>query len=316
MGLALLSGATFGTSGSFASSLLDAGWTPGAAVTARIVIAALTLTIPALMVLRRSGRSLRAGSRLMALYGIVVVAGCQLAFFNAVAHLSVAVALLIEYSGILLVVGWLWVSRGHRPRSLTIAGSLVAVAGLALVLNIAGEAAIDPVGVLWALGAAVGLATYFVLSAGDEDSLPPVVVAWGGLAVGGLVLLGAGAAGVLPLQAPRVDVVLQGARVSWLVPVLGLSLIAAVIAFVAGISAARLLGAKVASFLGLTEVLFAVIFAWILLGEALTVPQLLGGALVIAGIALVRLDEFRSAGVETPAVSEEAVVATELARLP
>jgi hypothetical protein len=38
----------------------------------------------------------------------VAVAGCQLAYFNAVQSLSVAVALLIEYSGVLLVVGWLW----------------------------------------------------------------------------------------------------------------------------------------------------------------------------------------------------------------
>ena len=39
LSLALLSGATFGTSGSFASSLLSAGWSPGAAVTARVTIA-------------------------------------------------------------------------------------------------------------------------------------------------------------------------------------------------------------------------------------------------------------------------------------
>ena len=316
LGLALLSGATFGTSGSLASSLLDAGWTPGAAVTARVVAAAIVLTIPALMVLRRSGRSLGGGGRIMTIYGVVVVAGCQLCFFHAVAHLSVGVALLIEYSGVLLVVAWLWASRSQRPRRLTIAGSLLAVAGLALVLNIAGAARVDPIGVLWGLGAAVGLAMYFVLSAGDEDSLPPVVVAWGGLTVGGLALLGAGALGAVPLEAPLVDVVLLGAQVSWLVPVLGLSLVAGVIAFVVGITAARLLGAKVASFLGLTEVLFAVAFAWILVDQALTAPQLIGGVLVMAGIALVRLDEFRSVGPETPATSDETPLAPELVPLP
>ena len=81
---------------------------------------------------------------------------------------------------------------------------------------------------------------------------------------------------------------------SWLVPVLGLSLVAAVVAYVAGIFGARLLGAKVASFVGLTEVLFAVLFAWLLLGQVLTPLQLAGGVLVIAGIALVRLDELRT----------------------
>ena len=47
--LALLSAATFGTSGSFAASLIDAGWTPGSAVTARVLTAALLLTVPALV---------------------------------------------------------------------------------------------------------------------------------------------------------------------------------------------------------------------------------------------------------------------------
>lgn len=294
LGLALLSGATFGTSGSFASSLLAVGWTPGAAVTVRVVLAALVLTVPALAVLRRRGGPTKRGVRAATVYGLVVVAGCQLAFFNAVEHLSVAVALLIEYSGVLLVVGWLWLRHGQRPQRMTIAGAVVAVLGLGLVLNIVGNARLDPVGVLWGLAAAVGLAAYFVLSAGDEDALPPVVVAWGGLAVGGLALGIAGTVGALPMRAPLVDVTLLEAQVSWMVPVLGLSIVAAVIAFVAGIAAARLLGAKVASFAGLSEVLFAVIIAWVLLGESLSAAQITGGVLVVAGIALVRLDEIRT----------------------
>ena len=176
------------------------------------------------------------------------------------------------------------------------AGAAVAVAGLALVLDLLSGADLDPVGVLWGLGAAVGLATYFVLSAGADDALPPLVVAWGGLAVGGVVLLSAGALGVLPLAAPRTDVVLVDREVSWLVPVLGLALVAAVVAYVTGILGARLLGAKIASFVGLTEVLFAVLFAYLLLGQVLTGLQLAGGLLVLAGIGLVQLDEVRAGG--------------------
>ena len=115
LGLALLSGATFGTSGSFASALIDAGWTPGAAVTARVVIAGVLLTVPALLQLRRHRVSARA-ARTVLIYGALAVAGAQLCYFNAVSHLSVAVALLLEYSGILLVIGWGWVRHGHRPR--------------------------------------------------------------------------------------------------------------------------------------------------------------------------------------------------------
>jgi drug/metabolite transporter (DMT)-like permease len=295
LGLAVVSAATFGTSGAFAASLLAAGWTPGAAVTVRVVVAALVLTVPALLSLRGHRARLRRGSRTLLVYGLTAVAGAQLCYFNAVQHLSVAVALLLEYSGALLVVLWLWLRRGQRPRRLTVAGAAVAVMGLGLVLDLVSNLDVDLVGVMWGLGAAVGLATYFVLSAGTDDALPPLVVAWGGLTVGSAVLLLAAGVGVLPFEASRADVTLLDSSVSWLVPVLGLSLVAAVVAYVAGIVAARLLGAKVASFVGLTEVLFAVAFAWLLLGQVLTLGQLAGGALVVAGIALVRVDELRAA---------------------
>ena len=293
LGLALVSAATFGTSGAFATSLINGGWSPGAAVTVRVLLAAAVLTVPALLALRGRFSELRRGRGTLTLYGLAGVAGAQLCYFMAVAHLSVAVALLLEYSGVLLVVGWLWLRHHRRPSILTGLGALVAVAGLALVLDLFGSASLDPVGVLWGLGAAVGLAVYFVLSASEEAPLPPLVVAWGGLTVGGGLLLVAGLVGVLPLRANLGDVTLAGASVSWVVPVLGLSLLAAVVAYVAGIFAARALGATVASFVGLTEVLFAVLFAYLLLGQVLTGVQLLGGVLVIAGIVVVRLDDLR-----------------------
>lgn len=311
LGFALLSAATFGTSGSCATALMRAGWTSGAAVTVRVVLAALVLTGPAVWQLRRFPLAqLRAGARTTLFYGVFAVATAQLAYFNAVQHLSVAVALLLEYSGTLLVVLWLWVREGRAPRRLTVAGAVCALLGLALVLDVLGDAHLDPVGVLWGLGAAVGLAVFFVVSAREEDALPPLAVAWGGLAVGGVALLAAGLVGVLPLAAPRTSVVLLHHPVSWLVPVLGLALVAAVVAYVAGIAGARLLGAKVASFVGLTEVLFAVFWAWLLLGETLSPVQVAGGLLVVAGITLVRVDELRTPetapGVVAPAATSVA----------
>jgi drug/metabolite transporter (DMT)-like permease len=288
----VLSALTFGTSGSFATSLIHAGWTPGAAVAARVIIAALVLTVPAGLQLRRLPATW-ASARPVLLYGVIAVAGAQLCYFNAVSHLSVAVALLLEFSGILLVVLWGWMRHGHRPRRLTVASVATALAGLVLVLDLPNSHHVDAAGVLWGLGAAVGLATYFILSAKTDDTLPPLVMAWGGLAVGGAVLVVAGLAGVLPLHAQFTDVTLLDRQVSWVVPVAGLAIIAAVVAYVVGITAVRLLGARLASFLGLTEVLFAVVFAWLLLGQRLDAFQLAGGALVIAGVTLVRLDEMR-----------------------
>lgn len=290
LSLAVMSAASFGTSGAFAASLLDAGWTPGAAVTIRVAIAALILTGPALLQMRGRMSLLGRGSRTFVPYGIFAVAGAQLGFFQAVERLSVGVALLLEYSGALLVVAWVWARHGQRPRRLTISGAAAAIVGLALVLDLLGDQRLDLVGVLWGLGAAVGLAVYFVLSAGGEDPLPPLVVAWGGLTVGAAVLTTAVATGVIPARATLDDVTLLDTRVSWLVPVAGLALLATVVAYVSGIGAARLLGARLASFVGLTEVLFAVAFAAVLVGQIPTGLQLTGGMLVLAGVALVRLD--------------------------
>jgi len=297
--LALFSAATFGTSGTFARSLIDSGWSPAAAVAIRISIAAVLLAIPAVVTLRGRWNVLWRNIRMVTIYGLVAIAGCQVFFFNAVQHLSVGVALLLEYMGIILIVGWLWIRNGQRPRRLTIAGSVAAVLGLVLVLNLVGDTHIDLMGVLWGLAAAVGLAVFFVLSAKSDPELPPLAMASGGMTIGAVTLLILGVVGALPMSASTDDVDFAGHQVSWLVPVVGLSLVAAAIAYVAGIAATRILGSKLASFVGLTEVLFAVLFAWLLLGEVPTAMQLLGGVLILAGVALVRIDEFRS-GTEDP----------------
>ena len=289
--LAVLSAATFGTSGTFATSLIDTGWSAGAAVTARLLIAALVLTVPAVVVLRGRWSLLWSSSRTVAAYGVVAVALAQVCYFNAVQHLSVGIALLLEYLGTVLIVGWLWVRHGQRPRRLTVGGIAVVVVGLALVLNINGHQHIDLVGVLWGAGAAVGLATYFVVSAKSHDGIPPIAMAWAGMTVGAACLLLLGVVGALPLRASTQDVQFLDHRMSWLVPVLGLSLVAAAFAYATGIHAAQALGAKVASFVGLSEVLFAVVFAWVMLGQQLRPLQIVGGALVLAGVAIVRSDE-------------------------
>lgn len=241
--------------------------------------------------LLRQRHELRRAALTLVVYGIAAVAGAQLCYFNAVEHLSVAVALLLEYSGTLLVVLWMWARHSHRPTRPTVIGAAVAIAGLALVLDVFGDVSVDATGVAWGLGAAVGLAVFFVVSAHGADLVPPLVTAWGGLVVGAVVLAVAAGVGVLPFRTTSTDVTLLDRDVSWLVPLLGLGVIAAAFAYVSGVAAARRLGAKLSSFVGLTEVLFAVLFAWVLVGESLSPVQLGGGALVVAGIAFVKLGE-------------------------
>ena len=289
--LAVTSAASFGLSGSLARGLLDTGWTAGAAVTARILIAALALALPAYVTMRGRWGLLRANATLVTTYGLVAVAGCQLCYFYAVAHMQVGVALLIEYTAPVAVITWLWLRHGRAPGRLTMAGAVVALVGLVLVLDLLSGADLSVVGVLWALGAMIGAATYFVLSAEEGNGLPPLALAAGGLIVGGVTLLLAGLVGLVPMATSSEAVEFVGATVAWWVPVLALGVITAAVAYVTGIAAGRRLGSRLASFVALSEVVMSLVFAWLLLGELPRPVQLLGGVVILAGVVMVKLDE-------------------------
>src|SRR5262249_57793647 len=131
--------------------------------------------------------------------------------------------------------------RGWR----SVGGGAGAIAGLAMVLDLAGPGRITPVGVVWALLGAVGLASFFLLSAGDgREQLPPIVMAWAGMCAATAGLAAAGWAGLLTMTASTGSVHLLGRQGSWIMPVLGLSLLAAVISYVAGLGGALRPGAR------------------------------------------------------------------------
>ncbi len=291
--IAVFSAATFGISGAFAKPLLDAGWSPGAAVAVRVGGAALVMLIPVLWGLRGRFATLRDTAPTIAVYGITAIALCQLFYFSAVARMSVGVSLLLEYLAPVLIVVWIWVRSRHAPRRLTVVGAVTAMGGLLLVLDLAGGGSLDPIGVAFGLAAAVCLAIFFVMSARVDANLPPLVMAGGGMIVGAVVILVLGLTGIMPFRFAFGTVQLGGSPVSWLVPVAVLILVSTVASYMTGILAAQRLGSKVASFIALTEVMFAVAAAWLILGELPKPIQLVGGLLIVAGVICVRIDEFR-----------------------
>ncbi len=296
IGLGLLSAMCFGTSGTFGAALEETGWSPAGAVLARVCVAALALTVPALFALRGRWSLLRRSARQVITYGLVGVAACQVCYFNAIARMDVGISILLEYLGIVFIVGWLWARHGQRPRPLTVAGGIAALGGLALMLNLSGSGGVSPTGVLFALAAAVSMAVYFFQSAATSaadggDALPPVALTWSGMVTGAAFIALLGVVRIMPLRFSSSPVTLLNTQVSWLVPVLGLGVVAAAVAYVAGISAARRLGAKLGSFVAMAEVLFAAGFAWVLLHQVPTTMQFLGGLLILAGVVAVRLDE-------------------------
>lgn len=308
LAFALVSATAFGLAGPLARGLLDEGWTAGAAVLVRVGIAALVLAVPVVVVLRGRWSLLRANLRVVTLYGVAAVAGIQLAFFYAVTYLDVGVALLIEYTAPVAVVLWMWLRHGQRPGRLTLVGAVVAAAGLVLVLDVVSGASLDPVGVLWALAAMLGLAVYFVVSADQDNGLPPIVLAEGGLVVGTVVLGLAGVVGLVPMTASTAPASYAGFVLPWWVAALGLGVICAALAYATGVAAGRRLGSRLASFVGLSEVLAALVFSVLLLAELPGPLQLVGGVLVLAGVLLVRAGEPASEQTlpEVPPVVEDA----------
>lgn len=291
LGFAALSAASFGLSGSLARGMMDAGWSSAAAVAVRILLAAVVLAPIAVLQLRGRWSLLRRNLPTITAYGLIAVAGCQFAYFNAVAHMQVGVALLVEYTAPVAVVAWLWMRHGQRPGWLTIGGAGLGMIGLLLVLDLLSGAEASAVGILWALGAMVGAAVYFVLSANEDNGLPGTVLAAAGLLLGAVALLLAGVVGLVPLTASTAPVVFNGVAVPWWQPVVVLGIVTAAIAYVTGIAAGRRLGSRLASFVALLEVLAALGFAWLLLGQVPGEVQVLGGALILAGVVVVKLGE-------------------------
>jgi drug/metabolite transporter (DMT)-like permease len=294
--LAVGSAFAFGSSGPFAKALMEAGWSPTAAVVARLAGGALVMAVFATIVRPDWFREAVRHARTVVVYGAIPIAGAQLCYYNAVAHLSVGVALLLEYTAPLLVVAWVWATTRRRPSNLTLAGVALAVAGIMLVLNVFAGAHINVVGVGWGLAAAVCAACYFVMSANVNNAdnadggegLNPVTLAAGGLVVGAAAVTLAGVAGLMPLTFTTNDAVVAGWTTSWLVPVIALGVMATAIAYTLGIMGIARLRPRFASLVGLSEVMFAVIAAWVLVGEAITPTQAIGGAVVLFGLALAR----------------------------
>jgi drug/metabolite transporter (DMT)-like permease len=302
LAFAVVSAFAFGLSGALASPLLDQGWTPGALVLIRIGLAAVVMLPLGLHALQGRWHVLRRNARLILGYGVAAVAGAQFCYFSAVAHMDVGPAILIEYTAPAAVVVWMWLRHGQRPGRVTLVGAVLAILGLVLVLDLVSGTSLSVPGTAWALAAMVGAATYFVISADETNGVPPLVLATAGLVVGSLVLAALAVAGLMPVRSSTDSVDYAGVTFPWFMPMIALGLVTAALAYTTGIAAARRLASRLASFVALLEVLAGVLFAWVLLDQLPGALQFAGGALVLAGVVVVKLGEPRVAGAAMPEV--------------
>ncbi len=283
LGLALVSAVAFGGSGVAAKPLIEGGLDALHVVWLRVAGAALVM----LPVAWRHRALVRRRPVLLAGFGLFAVAGVQACYFASISRIPVGVALLVEYLAPALVLGWVrFVQRRPVTRAAAL-GVVLAVGGLACVVEIWAGLGFDALGLLLALAAACCQVGYFVLSdqgsdAGDDAPDPLGVIAYG-LLVGAAVLTVVARPwgmdwGVLGRAAD-----MDGSRVPAWVLIGWIVLLATVVAYVTGVLSVRRLSPPVAGVVACLEAVVATVLAWVLLGERLSAPQLAGGALVLVG---------------------------------
>jgi drug/metabolite transporter (DMT)-like permease len=289
--VAVIAAVTFGASGAFIKPLLESGWSPAAAVTVRVLIGGLVLLPIAAVALRGRWAALWRGRWRVLGMALVGVAGTQLFYFAAIQTIPVGTGILIEYMAPLLLVVLVWVRSRRTPKAVVLIGSVVALVGLVLVVSPGGSGSFDLVGLLFALGAMVGCAAYYLIAARPSDGLPAVALASFGLLLGGAILGLTGLVGLVPFTANLGEVPFFEGTAPWWLPMLIVGVVATAIAYATSIAATEMLGSRLASFVGLLEVVAATFYAWLLLGERLSLTQLLGGALILVGIGFVRSEK-------------------------
>jgi len=76
--------------------------------------------------------------------------------------------------------------------------------------------------------------------------------------------------------------------------VLGVGLVGTLLPFALAVGAVRVISAATAGIAATSEPVFAVVFAWLLLGQRLNLAQMAGAALVVAGVVLAQLAAARA----------------------
>jgi drug/metabolite transporter (DMT)-like permease len=280
--LALVSALAFGGSGVAAKPLIEAGLDPLHVVWLRATGAALVMS----PLLWRHRHVPRRRPALLLGFGLLGVAGVQACYFAAVARIPVGVALLVEYLGPALLLGWVRFVQRRPVSGRAAVGVVLALTGLAGVVEVWHGLSFDPLGLLFGLGAAVCQVGYFVLAAhaGDgDDAVDPLAVIAYGLLVGALTLTAVVRPWGMHWRVLTHQVALGDHDVPALLLVAWIVLVATVVAYLTGVISVRRLSPQVAGVVACLEAVVAIVLAWILLGEHLSMPQLCGGALVLVG---------------------------------
>ena len=222
-------------------------------------------------------------------YGVFGYAMVQLGYFIGISRgVPLSLVLIIEFTAPIWIVLWIkFVRKSVVAKDMWVAIAL-SLLGLILVAKAWQGFVFDLLGTLGALGAALALAVYFLMSQsqGTKRSAQAMVV-WG-MGVAGLFWSLVLPIWNFPTAIFTTEINMQGRFSEYSAP--GWLLIAYIIVFgtmvpylfvVGGI---RRLSASTSSVIGMLEPVIAGVFAWIWLSQSWSAIQLFGGAIVLIGI--------------------------------
>ena len=238
---------------------------------------------------RNSLKSERREIPTLLFYGVFGYAMVQLGYFIGISRgVPLSLVLIIEFTAPIWIVLWIkFVRKSVVAKDMWVAIAL-SLLGLILVAKVWQGFSFDLIGSFGALGAALALAVYFLMSQsqGTKRSAQAMVV-WG-MGVAGLFWSLVLPIWNFPTAIFTTEINLQGRFSDYSAP--GWLLIAYVIVFgtlvpylfvVGGI---RRLSASTSSVIGMLEPVLAGAFAWIWLSQSWTAIQLFGGLIVLIGI--------------------------------
>lgn len=286
---AVVGAALFGINGSVAKVVIGAGVSPTQLTFFRVLSTAVIAGAVLLVSDRSQFRlTLREGISLAAL-GIGGLAMIQWLYAVAISILPVGIALLIEYTAVVIVAlaAWLIFSERVHTRLWIAIGAVLT--GLAIVAQV-WDSHLAPLGVIAAFGAAIAYAFYFLMGERAVSTMPPMAVSFWASVFASAFWGVFSSWWNLDLAVVQADVSLAGSLASLTVPVwlplLFVITCGAFAPFVLIFMALSHLSATAVGILAASEVLFAFIVAWLWLEETLTPFQVVGAALVFVGIVV------------------------------
>lgn len=279
----------FGLNASTVKVILATGISPELLVLFRATFTAVVAGFILLLTNRKAFRLAKKDIPLLIVYGIIGIAMMQWSYSNAVSRLPISVALLIEYTAIVIVPLVALVLFKEKIKARLWVGIAAVLVGLGIVSNI-WDSHLDPIGVAWAAMAAICVSVYFLIGEHTQrkrDAMSTLFYTFAIAAVFWAIINI-----INPSKIPDINkiVSLSGnlAGVLWptWVALLWLGIMGSFVPMLLDYIALGNLSATAVGIIATSETVFASAFAWIWLGESMTTLGVIGGLIVVAGIIL------------------------------